>query len=55
MADGVEALDAVSGQRYDVVLMDVQMPQMDDHLSKPVRNEDLAAALDRAASTIGVR
>jgi PAS domain S-box-containing protein len=28
-ANGLEVLDAVSRQRYDVILMDVQMPEMD--------------------------
>jgi PAS domain S-box-containing protein len=83
--DGVEALAALERERYDVVLMDVQMPEMDglaatrriherwgasrpriiavtagamsderddclaagmdDYLSKPIRTEELSAAL----------
>jgi CheY-like chemotaxis protein/HPt (histidine-containing phosphotransfer) domain-containing protein len=86
-ANGIEVLDALSRQPYDVVLMDVQMPEldglgatrqirrdlppnrqpqiiamtanamqsdrelciaagMDDYISKPVRIEDLVAALE---------
>ncbi|NJM08170.1 response regulator [Candidatus Gracilibacteria bacterium] len=87
-ANGLEVLDAVRRQSYDIVLMDVQMPEMDgleatrrmvasypaerrpriiamtanamrgdrercleagmdDYVSKPVRLEELLAALDR--------
>ena len=87
--NGVEALDALERQRYDVVLMDVQMPEMDgleatrriherwsgaerpyviaatanalqeekqacfmagmdDYLSKPIRMNELIAALRRS-------
>src|SRR6185369_3918235 len=87
-SDGLEALEALERQPYDVVLMDVQMPKldgldasrricerwppesrpriiamtanamnedreacfaagMDDYLAKPVRSEELAAALGR--------
>jgi PAS domain S-box-containing protein len=87
-ADGLEALQALERESYDVVLMDVQMPKldgleatrrihqrwpegqrphviaatanamqeereacvaagMDDYLSKPIRMEELAAALSR--------
>ncbi len=87
-ANGLEVLDALARQRYDLVLMDVQMPEldglgasrrirneiptlrqpriiamtanamqsdrdlclaagMDDYISKPVRIEELVAALSR--------
>jgi CheY-like chemotaxis protein len=88
-ANGLEAIAALDRQAYDVVLMDMQMPEMDgleatrhlrahlpaarqpwiiamtanamqgdreiclsagmdDYVSKPVRTEDLVAALERA-------
>jgi len=90
-ANGVEAIDALERQRYDLVLMDVQMPEldgleatrrivqrwpdaaarprivamtanamqgdrelclaagMDDYLTKPIRVDQLALALQRSA------
>ncbi len=89
-ANGYEALEAVQRQRYDIILMDVQMAEMDgleaarqirlheagtstrswiialtanamqgdrevclaagmdDYISKPIKTDELAAALDRA-------
>ncbi|HEY0945878.1 MAG TPA: response regulator [Opitutaceae bacterium] len=92
VANGLEVLEAVGRQRYDLILMDVQMPEMDglaatreivarhperstrpwiialtanamkgdrdvclgagmdDYISKPIKPEELAAALGRAAN-----
>ncbi len=94
-ANGYEVITAVRRQRYDVVLMDVQMPEldgleaarricahwterrdrpwiiaitanamqgdreaclaagMDDYISKPIKTEELAAAMERARVEIG--
>jgi CheY-like chemotaxis protein len=91
-ANGLEVLDAVRRQPYDIILMDVQMPEMDglaaarrlreqdadprtrpwiialtanamqgdreaclaagmdDYISKPIKTEELDAALDRACA-----
>ncbi|MBI2215192.1 MAG: response regulator [Acidobacteria bacterium] len=90
VANGIEALEAIRRQRYDLILMDVQMPEldglqatrqirmefddvtrpwivamtanamredrracaeagMDDYLAKPLRIEELKAALERAS------
>ncbi|HLX34595.1 MAG TPA: response regulator [Candidatus Limnocylindrales bacterium] len=93
-ADGLQAIAALEGASYDVVLMDVQMPEldgleatrqirsrwpdralrivamtanamegdretclaagMDDYLSKPIRPEELALALDAVPVGAGV-
>ena len=91
-ANGLEVLAAVKRQPYDIILMDVQMPEMDgleaarrlraqdsdprtrpwiialtanamqgdreaclaagmdDYISKPIKTEELSAALDRASA-----
>jgi PAS domain S-box-containing protein len=93
-ANGLEVLEAVRRQRYDIILMDVQMPEMDgleasrrlqvllptraerpwiialtanamqgdrevclaagmdDYLSKPIKGDELAAALERVAPAL---
>jgi CheY-like chemotaxis protein len=96
VADGREAVAAVERQPYDVVLMDVQMPEMDgleatreirqqsrepgrpriiamtanalqgdreaclaagmnDYIAKPIRQDELAAALSRAGGRDGAQ
>jgi PAS domain S-box-containing protein len=96
VANGIEAIEAVTRQVYDVVLMDVQMPEMDgleasrriterwargarpriiamtanamqgdreeclaagmdDYISKPVKVEELIAALERCGHEADIR
>jgi GAF domain-containing protein/DNA-binding response OmpR family regulator len=92
--DGLEAIAALERSAYDVVLMDIQMPEldgleatrrirarwpdhgprivamtanalaedreaslaagMDDYLAKPIRVDELTAALERSPSAVGV-
>ncbi|MSU72891.1 MAG: response regulator [Opitutus sp.] len=96
-ADGLEVIEAVKRQRYDIIMMDVQMPEiegieasrqivarwpeprdrpwiialtanamtedreacvaagMDDYVRKPIRADELAAALERARAALAKR
>jgi CheY-like chemotaxis protein len=96
-ADGLEVLEALKRQRYDIILMDVQMPEMDgleasrkiqelyqelrykpwivaltanamegdreaclaagmdDYISKPIKTEELALAIERACAGMRAR
>ncbi len=49
VSDGRDAVRATLTTRYDLVIMDCQMPEMDDYLAKPVRIADLLAAVARWA------
>ena len=58
---GAKAVDAVARERFDMVLMDVQMPEMDGYLSKPldpgklyaiVEEDSLVPRVARSATTV---
>ncbi|MEY2881869.1 MAG: Autoinducer 2 sensor kinase/phosphatase LuxQ [Verrucomicrobiota bacterium] len=47
VADGAMAVEAVPLEHWDAVLMDCQMPGMDDFLAKPVRQDELRVCLEK--------
>jgi diguanylate cyclase (GGDEF)-like protein/PAS domain S-box-containing protein len=44
--NGAEAVDAFQRERYDLILMDCEMPVMDDYISKPINPEPLRARVN---------
>jgi hypothetical protein len=52
-ANGREAVAAVEREGFDLVLMDVQMPEIHGYLSKPIRCADLYAIVDGCPPTPG--
>ena len=46
---GQEAIDRCAAINYDVVLMDIEMPGMDEYLSKPIQEDALVESLNAAA------
>jgi hypothetical protein len=52
-ANGREVVAAVEREGFDLVLMDVHMPEMDGYLPRPIRSADLYAIVDGCPPTPG--
>jgi signal transduction histidine kinase/CheY-like chemotaxis protein len=49
--DGRKAVDRLRGRRYDLVLMDIQMPVLDGYMASRMIREDLGSAVPIVAMT----
>jgi CheY-like chemotaxis protein len=47
--NGPEVIELILNRhtQYDLILMDMQMPEMDDYLSKPLKLDDLIKKLQK--------
>ena len=50
VSNGLEAIRAIADKSYDLILMDIQMPEMSDYIGKPIQIDKLKSTLQRYAA-----